>query len=132
MLGGINYSLDISDKAFLKMSLQRSLNTWWDVASSYYIADSVSMSPNWQISSKTVMHMVINHGINDYRGPVVPGTIARNDVTQSVLLGIDWTPQRAVTLSASLQHSRRSSAPANYAGYGFDDNTASLSVQAYF
>lgn len=132
MEGGVNYSLDFSDKTFLKMSLQRSLITWWDNASSYYVGDSVSISPSWQISSKTVMHMVINHGINDYRGPVVPNTIARKDNTQSALLGIDWSPHRVVTLSASVQHSKRSSTPENYAGFGFNDNTASLSVQAYF
>lgn len=132
--GNINYSLGISDKTFLNMSLQRSLNSWWDYFSSYYVADSISISPSWQISSKTVMHMAINHGVNDYRGPVVvvPGAPNRYDVTQSILLGIDWTPQRAVTLSASVQHSKRASTPAYFAGFGFDDNTASLSVQAYF
>lgn len=132
MQGEINYSLDVSDKTFLKYSLQRSLNAWWDIASSYYVADSVSISPNWQVNSKTVMHVTISHGINDYFGPVVPGTIPRNDVIQTVSLGIDWSPQRAVTLSASVQHSKRSSTPANYTGFGFDDNIASLSVQAYF
>jgi hypothetical protein len=130
--GGINYSLDISGKTLLKMSLQRSLINWWDTYSSYYVADNVSISPGWQISSKTVMHMAISRGINNYRGPVVPGAIARKDVIQSVMLGMDWTPQRAVTFSASVQHDKRTSTPAGYTGFGFDDNTASLSVQAYF
>lgn len=132
MQGGINYASGLSGKTFISMSLQRSLSSWWDFASSYYVADSVSISPSWQVNAKTVMRMAINHGINNYRGSVVPGAIARNDVTQSVLLGVDWTPQRAVTFSASLQHGKRYSTPANYAGFGFDDNTASLSVQAYF
>lgn len=132
MQGGINYALDISGKTFLNMSLQRSMSSWWDFSSSYYAADSISIAPSWQMNSKVVTRMAINRGVNNYRGPVAPGTIARHDVTQSVLLGVDWTPQRAVTFSASVQRSKRSVTPAYYAGYSFDDNTASLSVQAYF
>ena len=130
--GSLNYSLAISDKTMLNMSLQRSLNSWWDFYSNYYVADSVSISPRWQIGSKIAMHMAINRGINDYRGPGVPSEIARKDITQSVMLGVDWSPQRALTISAAVQHGKRSSTPEYFSGFGFDDNTASLSVQAYF
>jgi exopolysaccharide biosynthesis operon protein EpsL len=130
--GGINFTWEISGKTSLDLSLQRTLNSWWDDASSYYVADSVSISPKWQINSKTVMRIVINHGNNDYRGPVVPGSIARKDTARSVMLGIDWAPQRTITLSASLQHDNRSSTPASYSWFGFDDTTASLSAQVNF
>jgi exopolysaccharide biosynthesis operon protein EpsL len=130
--GGVNYTLSVSGKTTMNIALQRTLNTWWDDASSYYVADSISISPQWQIDSKSVTYVKINYSNNDYRGAVKSGMPVRHDVSQSVLLGIDYSPQRALTISASLQHSSRSTAPATYAGYNFSDNTASLSVQANF
>ena len=41
--GSINYSLGISSKTSLNMSLQRSLNSWWDQYNSYFVTDSFSM-----------------------------------------------------------------------------------------
>lgn len=130
--GSINYSLSTSDKTFLNMSLQRSISSWLSYYSSYYVTDSASISPSWQISAKTVMRMTFNRGTSEYRGAVVPDVIFRNDITQSVQFGIDWAVQRAVTISASVQHSKRSSSPESYTSLGFDDNTASLSVRASF
>ena len=130
--GNLNYILSLSGKTFLNLSLQRSMSSWLAFYSSYYVTDSVSISPSWQVSAKTVMRMTINRGSNDYRNPIVPEAIHRNDATQSVLFGIDWTPQRAVTISASVQHNKRTSTPELYSSFGFDDNTASLSVQANF
>lgn len=130
--GGINYSLGISGKTALNMSLQRSMNSWWDQYSSYYVADSISISPTWQMSSKATLHMTISQGTNNYYGPVVPDVIARHDTTQSIQMGMDWTPQRALTVSASLQHNQRTSTPAYYSAYGFDENTVMVTLQAYF
>jgi exopolysaccharide biosynthesis operon protein EpsL len=132
--GNLNYSLSASDKTFLNISLQRTLNSWWDYFSSYFVADSISLSPSWQVTSKTVLHMAVSQGTNDYRGPVLllPGAPTRNDVNQTIMVGMDWTPQRAVTLSASVQKGKRISTPAYYAGYGFNDVTATFSVQASF
>ena len=130
--GGINYSLGISGKTSLNMSLQRSFNSWWDPFNSYFITDSISISPSWQMSSKATLHMTISQGANDYYGPVVPEAIARHDTTQSVQMGIDWTPQRALTISASLQHNQRTSTPAYYSGYGFVENSVLVTVQAFF
>ncbi len=130
--GGISYNLSMSGKTSMNVSLLRSLNTWWDDASSYYVADNISISPQWQIDSKSITYVKLNYGNNDYRGAVKPGMPIRHDVSQSVLLGIDFMPQRALTISASIQHSSRSVTPTTYAGYNFSDNTASLSVQANF
>ncbi len=132
--GSINYSLGITGKTSVNLSLLRSLNGWWDQFSSYYITDSVSITPTWQMSSKTALHMTISQGANDYYGPVAPNPqgITRHDTTQSIQMGIDWTPQRALTVSTSLQHNQRTSTPAYYSGYGFDENVVMVTLQAYF
>jgi exopolysaccharide biosynthesis operon protein EpsL len=130
--GGVNYALGFTGKTTMNVSLQRSLNTWWDDASSYYVADNISISPQWQIDSKNITYVKLNYGNNDYRGAVKSGKPVRHDVTHSMLLGMDWSPQRALTISASIQHSSRTTIPTTYAGYNFSDNTASLSVQANF
>lgn len=127
--GGIDYLLDISDKTSLNISLKRVRNSWWDVASSHYVADSILITPKWQISSKAVMQIVVSQGKNEYRGVSASNAVARKDEVQSYSFGVDWVPQHAVVLSASLQHAKRSSAPALYARYEFNDNIISASAQ---
>ena len=130
--GGVNYNLSMSGKTSMNISLLRSLNTWWDDASSYYVSDNILISPQWQVDSKIITYVKLNYGNNDYRGAVKSGMPVRHDVTHSMLLGMDWSPQRALTISASIQHSSRTTIPTTYAGYNCSDNTASLSVQANF
>lgn len=130
--GDINYFLGISGKSSFNISMRRSLNSWADLASSYYVANSIAITPNWQLSSKTAIRMAINYQINNYLGAVAPSAIARNDVVQSVLVGMDWALRRSVTLSASVQHGKRTSTPESYSGLGYVYNNASLSLQAYF
>ncbi|MBI3479743.1 MAG: hypothetical protein HY016_05225 [Nitrosomonadales bacterium] len=130
--GNLSYMLSVSEKTFLNVSLQRSLNSWLTLYSSYFVADSVVVTPSWQVSARTSVHMSINRTRNDYLGPLIPDMILRSDVIRSTQLGIDWTPQRAITISATVQHSKRTSTPDAYSSFGYDDNTASLSVQANF
>ena len=133
--GGLNYELGISDKTTINMSFQRNLISWWDNFNSYYVSDNFSISPTWQLSAKRVLRMSISHGINEYHEPVFSGGNSRHDVTESIKIGYDWIPQRAVTLSASVQRNKRTStptAPVDYSGYGFIENSVLLSAQAYF
>ena len=127
--GGLNYLWSITGKTSLNIALNRKINPWWGSSSSYFVADTVSISPSWQLDSKIVMYMSISNGVADYLSPIVANAITRNDVNQSAQLGVDWTPQRTVTLSASVQKSSRSS---NNSTFCFDDNTANLSLQIAF
>ena len=51
------------------------------------------------MSPKATLHMAISQGINDYYGPTVPYAISRHDTTQSAQMGVDWIPQRALTIT---------------------------------
>jgi|CXWL01.1.fsa_nt_gi exopolysaccharide biosynthesis operon protein EpsL len=130
--GGIHYVLKASGKTSLALNWQRNFSIWWDSASSYYVADRFSISPTWQITPQIVMRASFNRGINDYRGAVVPGAIARKDATHSESIGVDWFPTKIVAVSTSILHEKRISTPANYSSFGFDNNTVSISAQANF
>jgi exopolysaccharide biosynthesis operon protein EpsL len=130
--GGVNYSLDVSGKTSLNVSLKRTLNSWFDVASSHYVADSISIAPKWQVTSKAAMQMAFSQESNDYRSSQVSSALTRKDVVQSASIGMDWIPQRTAVLSASFQHNRRSSSPAAYSRFEFSDNTVSVSAQVNF
>jgi len=127
--GGISYAWGMTDKTHLNTSINRSINSWFDTSSSYYVTDTVSLSPAWQISSKTDMHLVLSRNLSSYRGAVIANALTRQDVNQSIEIGAGWSPQRAVTFSASVQHTWRDS---NFMAYGFSDNIASLSVAGTF
>ena len=127
--GGINYLWSISDKTYLNVSLNRAISSWIDIASSYYVTDTASIAPSWQISTKTDMQISLSHSRANFFGPIIPFTIARYDQIQSEGLGFDWSPQRSVKLSSSIQYAHRYS---NYSSFEYDDKSASLSVQVSF
>lgn len=132
--GGVNYAWSISGKTLLNVSANRSISAWIDTlnsySSSYFIADTVSISPSWQIGPKTNLLLSASRGRTDYLGAIylgaiVPNPIARHDVNRSEMLEIDWTPQRSVKVAASVQHSGRDT---NYMSYQYSDTSASVSL----
>ncbi len=127
--GGLNYLWSISDKSSINISINRSINAWLDVASSYFINDSASITPVWQIGAKTNMHLSLMRGKANYLGPIESNQIARHDINQSEEFGLDWSPQRSVKLTATLQNSSRST---NYATYEYADKSANLMLQITF
>lgn len=127
--GGLKYLWGISAKTNLEVSMNRNISGWYDFASSYYTNDTASISPSWQISTKTNLHLSLTNSKANYFGPIVTGTTARQDTSQSEQLGLDWTPLRSVKLSTSVQSSRRVS---NYSGYGYSDKGCNLSLQITF
>jgi hypothetical protein len=127
--GGLNYFWSISDKTWINFSINRTNNSWYDFASSYYVMDTASVSPTWQISARTKMHILMTRSKADFRGPILPNRVARHDNNQTEELGLDWSPQRSVVLSTSMQSARRST---NNAAYEYDDKTVNLFLQLAF
>lgn len=127
--GGLSYFWNISDKTGMNISANRTISGWYDLASSYYISDATSVAPTWQISTRTNMHFSYTRSQVDYRGPIISNTIERLDTIQSKELGLDWSPQRSVKLSASVQNASRST---NYLNYEYADKSANLFLQITF
>lgn len=127
--GSISNAWSISDKTHLNMSMNRSINLWFDTYSSYFVIDTISIAPSWQISAKTDMHLTLSGSKSDFRGPVVANASTRHDANQLFEIGFGWTPQRAVTFSALAQHTWHAS---NYSAFEFNDSLASLTVSGTF
>ena len=127
--GGLNYLYSFSDKSNLNVSWNRVIGAWYDVSSTYSVTDTVSFTPSWQISSKTNMHLAISRSRANYFGPIEPYTTARFDESQVQSVGVDWSPQRSVTVSTSFQSLLRYS---NSQLYEYNDKSVSLSVQVSF
>jgi len=126
---GLKYAWGVTGKTYLNIAMNRSISSWFDTASSYYVTDTVSISPGWQASPKVNLYMTILRSNTDYRNPVEANTIARSDVNQSQTLGIGWTLDRSLSFNMSLQHSTRTS---NYAEYEFSDKSANLNLMVTF
>ena len=127
--GGLSYFWGVSGKTALNVAWNRSINAWFDLSSTYAINDSVSIAPSWQVSARTNLNMSVTYGNADYFGPIAPNTLARHDSSRSEALGLDWSPQRSVKISASVQSLRRSS---NYMAYEYDDTTSNLFLTLSF
>ncbi|MBU1426003.1 MAG: hypothetical protein KKH12_08600 [Gammaproteobacteria bacterium] len=120
---GLKYAWGATGKTYLNVAMNRRISSWFDTASSYYVTDTVSISPGWQASPKANLYISILRSNTDFRNPVVANTLARSDVYQSQEFGIGWAPDRALNFNLSLQHSTRTS---NYANYEFSDKSANL------
>jgi exopolysaccharide biosynthesis operon protein EpsL len=127
--GALNYIYSFSDKSNFKISFNRGIGNWYDLYSSYSIKDTFSIAPSWQISTKTNMHIEVNRSKTGYLGSIMPNTIARFDESHSEMLGLDWSPQRSVTMSTSFLNSLRYS---NYSSYEYNDKSANLTMQVTF
>lgn len=126
---GIKYAWGATGKTYLNAAMDRSISSWFDTASSYYVTDTVSISPGWQASPKVNLYMTILRSSTNYHNPVAANTVARSDIDQSQVFGIGWAPVRSLNFNVSLQHSRRTS---NYSDYEYSDKSANLYFLATF
>ncbi|HET7832233.1 MAG TPA: XrtB/PEP-CTERM-associated polysaccharide biosynthesis outer membrane protein EpsL [Gallionella sp.] len=129
VVGGMALRWDPTDKTHVNVSVKRGAGSWWDIGSSYYINDTVSVGPVWEISPALTARLTVERGRKDYRGAIVPILLARKDVTQSLMLDLDWIPRRNLMLTTSLQQSRRSS---NFATFDYKDYSWMVSGQLGF
>ncbi len=128
--GRLDYTLAPTGKVQVKVSAIRDIASFQETTNSYYVNNGFAFAPVWQIGDKTALRLNLEAGQRDYLGgAVVPPPTARRDKTRSLQLSFDWTPVRAVLLSASLQHDQRSSSDINFE---YKANSASITGQFAF
>jgi hypothetical protein len=128
MVGKIQYTWEPTAKIDLKASLSRNIFSFQNNLNSYYIADTLSIGPSWEITAKTRVWARYDLSDRDYRGAIIQ-TTERNDMVQSFLLGGEWKPLRTVTVGAALQRDTRSS---NFNRLDYEANAASIYAQLLF
>lgn len=92
--------------------------------------NTLSVVAIWQATGKVAVQGTLLRTLSDYRGPVfAPTGVARSDEFRLAQLRADWFVLRAVSLNASLEHSRRTS---NIAGIDFTDTLFTVGAALRF
>jgi exopolysaccharide biosynthesis operon protein EpsL len=128
-VGRLLYRWKPTGKLQLEASLSRNLFSFQEDANSYFVADTLSISPIWKYSPKTTLRLRYSYGNLDYRGAIVPTAELREDRAQSLQFAVDWKATRKLTVTGTLQHIRRDS---NLGDYDYASNSAGVNVQFLF
>lgn len=128
--GRLDYIWTPTGKLQLKFSAARELTSYQEATNSYYVNNGLTFAPVWQISDKAALRVSLERSQRDYRGggTALP-LVARQDRVRSALVSFDWSPIRALSLSAMWQLDHRDS---NNPNLGFEANAASIAAQLSF
>jgi len=134
--GRLDYNWTPTDKLRINTSLTRNISSYQQVINSYYVADTFSISPVWQVDAKVNVRLSYDYSQRDYFGAIVAIPEKRKDKVQSLLLAAEWQPTRTITVNGALQHEARNSNfnnPGNAGGdLGYDANSATIGIQLLF
>jgi exopolysaccharide biosynthesis operon protein EpsL len=129
--GIFNYVWSPGGKAQILFSASRNYVDWWDMFSSYNIADSVSLMPIWQLSSEVSAKLRVERSKRNFFAPIFSyvGMPMRQDTGRSAQFSLDWMPMRNISLGVSLQKERRNS---NAEDLNYADTTAMVNTRLSF
>jgi exopolysaccharide biosynthesis operon protein EpsL len=102
---------DPTAKLRLMLSGTRDIRLYEDIATSYYVVNSIGLSPIYAITSKITVQGDLNFERRDYRGDpgFLIGAVAREDDLQLARLAVIYSPLRNVDLSISFEAGERKS-----------------------
>lgn len=128
--GRLDYTWATDGKLQLKFSAARDIASYQEASHSYYVNNGLTFAPVWQISDKTALRIKLERSQRDYLGGgTASPSVARQDHLRSARIIFDWSPLRALSLSASWQQDHRDSGNPNL---GFDASAASIAAQLTF
>ncbi len=119
----------IGDKAQLKFSATRQMQSYQELANSYFVSRELALMPVWALTSKVSVLLRLEQAERDYRGPLAPVSPMRKDTIRSAQLGIDWIPRDPLLIQAYLQDDRRMS---NYSGFNYRARSVGVRAQLKF
>lgn len=130
VVGDVGLQWRATAKVGLQVTLARDLAAYQTNTSSYATSNRVTLNPYWNIGPRTLLYMGFDYRRQRFGGAPPGGQDEnRQDITRGTLASLQWRPIDALSLSASLYLSRRSS---NLEGFGFRNNMASVSAQFQF
>lgn len=130
LVGNLTLDWDVTGKTHLRTSVSRDLWSSQNPYSSYVESDRLSISPSWQISSKTALRLQYDLARRNYLGAVAQTPMnGRRDHQRTALIALEWSPMRDLTLSLS---GRRETRDANRPGLDYKSNIVSLSANLGF
>lgn len=134
--GLLSYTWEPTGKLRVNASLSRKLYGFQQSVNSYYVDNTFSISPLWQVAARTSLRLRYDYSQRDYFGAIVPIAERRKDHVQLFLLAADWKATRTITISGMLQHEKRDS---NFndvnsinGDLNYDANSATINAQLLF
>ena len=127
-----NLSWDLTGKTSMEFSWLRDLYGYQTTSASsasdinYSTNSRISFGPVWKISPKLVANLRYVATKVDFQSS---SAVQRTDNLRDTSLSLQWLPTQRISVTASLQRSKRSS---DLAFYNFNSNMASLSAQYSF
>jgi exopolysaccharide biosynthesis operon protein EpsL len=126
-VGEANLKWAISGKSALAAGWARDLSSFQSDSFNYAKTDRFSVGPAWQPTPKVTVNFKYELAYRDYSGnPFGSAVSPRSDSFKDMSLSLDWQPLPSLTLSTSLQKSKRTS---NQSNLDYDSNMATFSAQ---
>lgn len=129
--GRLDLQWKVTAKSSVALSIDRNINGFQAVDSSYTITDRLALSPVWRITEKTTLRLQFDIAKRRYEGALVSSPLIpmREDTFRNMLVAMDWQPMRRVQLGIQFKTEERKS---NRTGQDFDSNMTSVSAQWAF
>jgi exopolysaccharide biosynthesis operon protein EpsL len=129
VIGKLEYEWNPTGKLQLNTSIARNLYNFQEAFNSYYVANTLSIGPEWDVTAKTKIKLRYDYSERDYHGAIVPTPELRHDTVQSFLLGAEWQATRTILVNASIQRDTRAS---NFNNLDYEANSAGITAQLLF
>lgn len=128
--GNLSLAWTATAKTSATLTRTRSTDSWEDTSSSYAIRNSTDLSGNLLLSSKLSMRASIGRETRTFGGfALIPTASSRIDKTGRESLTLSWVPISSITITATIQQSRRAS---TVPGTNYSDRSATMSATASF
>lgn len=129
-VGAVKWGWTPTGKLALQMSLRRNVASWTDLTSSYYVEDTLSVAPVWQVSAKVKASLQLDRKERDFRAPVTTAPfVPRRDRQNAAQLAVEWVPMRFLTVTGYVANERRGS---TVSGFDYVSKSFGATVQLTF
>ncbi|MDZ4098410.1 MAG: XrtB/PEP-CTERM-associated polysaccharide biosynthesis outer membrane protein EpsL [Methylophilaceae bacterium] len=135
-VGRIAHIWKPTGKLRVNTSLSRNLISFQQLNNSYYVSDTLAISPAWQVTPKTNLKLAYDYSERDYKGAIIPTARDRKDKVHGLMFVAEWEPTRTILISGYLRRQKRDSnfdtAGSPQGDLTFDANSANISAQILF
>jgi exopolysaccharide biosynthesis operon protein EpsL len=126
----LNYSWTPAGKLGLTLTAARKASPLQVIGASYKEDSSLAISPTWRTSDKTSAYLTYSYQKSEDQASGAPlVTPLREDITQTITLGVSWSAMRKLTFNTSVKQLQRTS---NVVFTDYDATVASISAALTF
>lgn len=129
-VGHLRVNWQITDKTSMLAGIGRELSSYQSSSSSYIRTDRFTLSPSWQIGTKTKLRGRYDYARRSFHGAIeATPSNGRIDTQRLALVALDWQPLYSLVLSALVRYDTRSS---NQPENDYSSTMAGVSAQLQF